>query len=116
MELPELLTIHLCTILIILVGILFLIKLWPFKKEKVFGSLFFFVLMITILYTFILTLRFPTLEFNLAQWTGIAIPFACFFARDLFLTQAQFLPFTLLGQNTKNFGFPCSLAWLELIL
>jgi len=83
MEYLELLVIHFSTILVIVVGVSFLIWLWPLRREKVFGSLLLFVLMITALYFLVLTLRFPTPEKNLTEYFGGFIYFSLFICEGL---------------------------------
>lgn len=78
MELPELITIHVCTLFVIIVSILISINLWSrYKESKSLGSLFIFIYMVnvSITYFFVFMFRFPTPEANPVNYTGIFIPF-----------------------------------------
>jgi uncharacterized membrane protein YidH (DUF202 family) len=86
-ELLGLLIIQLSTLLIISIGALFLTRIWPFRKDRLFGTLFSFILCITVLYILVFLLRFPTSDINLVQRTGMLIPLS------IFLFEA-FVPFT----------------------
>ena len=77
-ELLGLLIIQLSTLLIISIGALFLTRIWPFRKDRVFGTLFSFILCITVLYILVFLLRFPTSDINLVQRTGMLIPLSIF--------------------------------------
>jgi hypothetical protein len=81
MKVPELWIVHTFTLLIIILGILISIDLWKkYKERKTHGNFFIFmsILMVTVRYTLVFSLRFPTPEINLVKWTGIGIPFAMF--------------------------------------
>ena len=77
MEFQELITIHICTLIVIVISLLLGYKLWKrYQNTPLTGSLFIFLYVLSIAVTYIATFlyRFPTPEVNLVQSTGVLIP------------------------------------------
>jgi len=77
MELSELITIHVCTLIVIVVSLILARELWKRYRNTLLTSsllLFIYVFSILITYSAIFLFRFPTPEVNLVSYTGLLIP------------------------------------------
>jgi hypothetical protein len=77
MDLSELITIHVCTLIVIAVSLILARELWKRYRSTMLTSsllLFIYVFSILITYSAIFLFRFPTPEVNLVPRTGLLIP------------------------------------------
>jgi hypothetical protein len=77
MDVSELITIHVCTLIVILVAFVLCYKLWRrYRDTLLTSSLLIFLYVLSILVTYIATFlyRFPTPERNVVEYTGLLIP------------------------------------------
>jgi len=77
MDVSELITIHVCTLIVIVVSVVLGRELWKRYRNNLLTSsllIFLYVLSIAVTYIAIFLFRFPTPDRNLVQSTGILIP------------------------------------------